>query len=61
MSSVLITPLAEKCCHRRQSRPLTLGDQTYTVCPNCGKEIGYSFRTNAIVLSRVTVRKLEGH
>jgi hypothetical protein len=33
------------CRHRHQSRPFTLDNRTYTVCLDCGKEIGYSLES----------------
>jgi RNA polymerase-binding transcription factor DksA len=47
MSSFLINLLLGACRHRRQSRPFTLGNHTYTVCLDCGKEIGYSLERMA--------------
>jgi hypothetical protein len=42
MGSFLINFLLGACRHRHQSRPFTLNNKTYTVCLDCGKEIGYS-------------------
>ena len=30
------------CSHSRVTRPFTLGDETYKVCLDCGKQIYYS-------------------
>lgn len=30
------------CTHARVTRPFTLGDETYEVCLDCGKQIYYS-------------------
>jgi hypothetical protein len=30
------------CNHSRQTRPFTLGEETYKVCLDCGKQIYYS-------------------
>jgi hypothetical protein len=30
------------CSHNRLTRPFTLGDETYKVCLDCGKQIYYS-------------------
>jgi hypothetical protein len=30
------------CTHTRVTRPFTLGDETYKVCLDCGKQIYYS-------------------
>lgn len=30
------------CSHTKLTRPFTLGDQTYEVCLDCGKQIYYS-------------------
>ncbi len=30
------------CTHSRVTRPFTLGDETYEVCLDCGKQIYYS-------------------
>jgi hypothetical protein len=42
MGTFLIDFLLGACRHRHQSRPFTLENRTYTVCLDCGKEIGYS-------------------
>jgi hypothetical protein len=56
MGTFLINFLLGACRHRNQSRPFTLGNRTYKVCLDCGKEIGYSLEKMASVKSR-TVRK----
>jgi hypothetical protein len=47
MGTSLIAFLLGACCHRHQSRPFTLDNQTYTVCLNCGEKIGYSLENMA--------------
>jgi RNA polymerase-binding transcription factor DksA len=47
MSTFLINFLLGACRHRHQSRPFTLDNQTYKVCLDCGKEIGYSLERMA--------------
>jgi hypothetical protein len=32
------------CSHNRLTRPFTIGDETYEVCLDCGKQIYYSAR-----------------
>ena len=47
MGTFLIEFLLGACRHRHQSRPFTLDNQTYKVCLDCGKEIGYSLENMA--------------
>ena len=45
MGTFLINFLLGACRHGHQSRPFTLDNQTYKVCLDCGKEIGYSLES----------------
>jgi hypothetical protein len=47
IGTFLIEFLLGGCRHRHQSRPFTLDHQTYKVCLDCGKEIGYSLERMA--------------
>ena len=47
MGTFLINFILGACRHRHQSRPFTLDRQTYKVCLDCGKEIGYSLESMA--------------
>jgi hypothetical protein len=47
LGTFLINLLLGACRYRNQSRPFTLGNQTYKVCLDRGKEIGYSLETMA--------------
>jgi hypothetical protein len=47
MGTFLINLLLGACRHGNQSRPFTLSKQTYKVCLECGKEIGYSLERMA--------------
>jgi hypothetical protein len=53
MDAFLIDFLLGACRHRHQSRPFTLEKQTYKVCLDCGKEIGYSLES----MSPLTLRE----
>jgi hypothetical protein len=47
MGTFLINFLLGACRQCNQSRPFTLDNQTYKVCLDCGKEIGYSLENMA--------------
>jgi hypothetical protein len=47
MGTFLIEFLLGACRHCHQSRPFTLDNQTYKVCLDCGKKIGYSLERMA--------------
>lgn len=45
------------CSHARQTRPFTIGEETYKVCLGCGKQIYYSAQEMR-PLSATEVRRL---
>ena len=38
----LVSALTFSCRHKRQTRPFTLGGETYKVCLDCARQIFYS-------------------
>lgn len=42
------------CRHRRLSRVLTIDNQTYQVCLNCGARLRYSWNTMSRITNEVT-------